>query len=186
MSRSTTSKPDVVYVGYTPGLHLELRLPRLCGLRHRLVVPALLGTSLLLPLPLDLGLPRALEPLVRLELRPELFDRPPLPSRLALGVGDDTGTGVGGDRVATGPTRDTDTVPASGPVTATATARATATAQLRGVDRPRMGGLRPNNNIYSRPGNTDRVARTQDRSGTRQQPSGGARPGEQRLYRQER
>jgi hypothetical protein len=33
------------------------------------------------------------------------------------------------------------------------------------------GGATPNNNIYSRPGNTDRVARTQDRAGTRQQPT---------------
>ena len=33
------------------------------------------------------------------------------------------------------------------------------------------GGARPNNNIYSRPGNSDRVARTQDRAGTRQQPA---------------
>ena len=42
--------------------------------------------------------------------------------------------------------------------------------------RPRptpYGGTRPNNNIYSRPGNSDRVARTQDRAGTgtRQQPT---------------
>ena len=39
--------------------------------------------------------------------------------------------------------------------------------------RPRPaphGGARPNNNIYSRPGNTDRVAQTRDR-GTRQQPT---------------
>jgi len=33
------------------------------------------------------------------------------------------------------------------------------------------GGARPSNNVYSRPGNTDRVARTQDRAGTRQQPT---------------
>jgi hypothetical protein len=33
------------------------------------------------------------------------------------------------------------------------------------------GGARPSNNIYSRPGNSDRVARTQDRAGTRQQPA---------------
>jgi hypothetical protein len=42
--------------------------------------------------------------------------------------------------------------------------------------RPRptpYGSTRPNNNIYSRPGNSDRVARTQDRAGTgtRQQPT---------------
>ena len=34
-----------------------------------------------------------------------------------------------------------------------------------------MEAARPNNNIYSRPGNTDRVAQTQDRAGTRQQPT---------------
>jgi len=40
-----------------------------------------------------------------------------------------------------------------------------------GSTRPgHYGGARPNNNIYSRPANTDRVARTQDR-GTRQQPT---------------
>jgi hypothetical protein len=40
--------------------------------------------------------------------------------------------------------------------------------------RPRptpYGGARVNNNIYARPGNSDRVAQTRDRAGTRQQPA---------------
>jgi hypothetical protein len=67
------STPEVVYVGYTPGYTSSYRLR---GLRHRLVLPALLGPALLLPPSLDLGLPRSLEPLVRLGLWSQLLNRP--------------------------------------------------------------------------------------------------------------
>jgi len=59
------------------------------------------------------------------------------PSRLALEVGVDTGTGVGGARAATGPTRDTDTVRATGRVTAMDTAMDTATERPPAVVRAR-------------------------------------------------
>jgi len=56
------------------GLHVVLSVLRRAGIRHRLVLPSLLRT-LLLPAPAHLGFQRRLQPLDRLEFRPQLEQR---------------------------------------------------------------------------------------------------------------
>ena len=65
------STPSMVYMGYTPGYMWSFPLLRRPGVRHGLLLPALLRGVLLSASP-DVGLPCGLQPVDRLELRREL------------------------------------------------------------------------------------------------------------------
>ena len=66
--------PDVVYVGYLPRIHAQLRKSRCDRLRHRVVLQPVVGNDVL-PARHHLRLPRPLESLVGVELRGQLEQR---------------------------------------------------------------------------------------------------------------
>ena len=143
------------------------------------------GAPLLLPLPLDLGIPRALEPLVRLELRPQLLDRPLHLLDWLWRMGSIQVRGLVGTR----------SLPALPEIRIR--------CRLQGRLPPRLSpGLPPRRSCGESSGSLWRsAAKQQCLFATRQCGSsgsypgqgrdpatadGGARPGEQRLHRQER